>query len=90
MTESGTRAGDRTRVQRWLGTGKRPPDTRTENPGWAAFSYLLSGMIFYGGVGWAIGHWAIHSALFFPLGMVVGLALGVTLVILRYGRTGQS
>jgi hypothetical protein len=54
------------------------------------FSYLLSGMIFYGGAGWAIGHWAVHSALFFPLGMVVWLALGVTLVILRYGRTGQS
>ncbi len=40
--------------------------------------------------GWVIGHWLVHSALFFPLGMVVGLALGITLVILRYGRTGQS
>lgn len=89
MTEGGTRAGDRTRARRWLGTSK-PPDTREENPGWTVFSYLLSGMILYGGVGWAIGHWAIHSALFFPLGMVVGLGLGVTLVILRYGRTDQS
>jgi len=90
MTEGGTRAGDSTRARRWLSTSKPPPDTREENPGWTVFSYMLSGMIFYGGVGWAIGHWAIHSPLFFPLGMVVGLGLGVTLVILRYGRTGQS
>lgn len=90
MTDRGTQAGDGTRARRWLGMGKPPPDTRTENPGWTVFSYMLSGMIFYGGVGWAIGHWAVHSALFFPLGMVVGLALGITLVILRYGRTGQS
>jgi ATP synthase protein I len=59
----------------------------TENPGWAIFSYMLAGMIFYGAVGWAIGHWAIHSPLFFPLGMVVGLALSIVLVILRYGRS---
>jgi ATP synthase protein I len=88
MSDRGTRAGDGTRARQRL--VNPPPGPGTENPGWAAFSYLLSGMIFYGGVGWAIGHWAIHSALFFPLGMVVGLGLGVTLVILRYGRTGQS
>jgi hypothetical protein len=44
-------------------------------------------MIFYGGVGWAIGHWAVHSPLWFPLGMVVGLALSIVLVILRFGRS---
>jgi ATP synthase protein I len=88
MSDTGTRAGDGTRTRRWV--VKPPPDPGTENPGWTVFSYLLSGMIFYGGVGWAIGHWAIHSALFFPLGMVVGLGLGIALIILRYGRTGQS
>jgi ATP synthase protein I len=61
--------------------------TGAENPGWAVFSYMLAGMIFYGGLGWVIGRWVIHSALCFPLGMVVGLALSVTLVILRYGRS---
>jgi hypothetical protein len=76
------------------GNGRSPgetPDgtkpTGAENPGWTVFSYLLAGMIFYGGVGWAIGHWAVHSPLWFPLGMVVGLALSIVLVILRFGRS---
>ena len=76
-------------------TSRRVPPTRRQvtpprasgNDGWTAVSYLLGGMIVYGGIGWAIGHWAVHSALFFPLGMVVGLALAIVLVILRFGRS---
>jgi hypothetical protein len=65
-----------------------PPDTGNGgNPGWTVFSYMLTGMIFYGGIGYVLGHWVFHSALFFPLGMVVGLALSITLVIFRYGRS---
>jgi len=67
----------------------RPPDTRHENPGWIVFGYLLSGMIVYGGLGWLISRWT-HSALFFPLGMVVGLALAIVLVIFRFGRSGPA
>lgn len=67
-----------------------PPDTRHENPGWTIFSYLLSGMIFYGAIGWALGRWVVHSTLLFPIGMVVGLALAITLVVLRYGRSGPA
>jgi hypothetical protein len=81
MSESGTR------TRRVLG---KPPAPGTENPGWAIFSYMIAGMIFYGGVGWALGHWVVHSALLFPLGMVVGLALAIVLVILRYGRSGTA
>jgi ATP synthase protein I len=47
-------------------------------------------MIFYGAIGWAIGRWVVHSTLLFPIGMVVGLALAVTLVILRFGRPGAA
>jgi ATP synthase protein I len=79
--------GSRTPTRRGLG---KPPAPGTENPGWTIFSYLLAGMIFYGGVGWVIGRWAIHSALCFPLGMVVGLALAIVLVILRFGRSGAA
>lgn len=77
-----------------MSTGATPPGKTqaelklpdTQNPGWAIFSYLLAGMIFYGGAGWVLGRWVVHSALCFPLGMVVGLALSIVLVILRYGR----
>lgn len=71
------------------GGPRRPPDTSHENPGWTVFSYLLSGMIVYGGLGWLIGR-LVHSALFFPLGMVVGLALAIVLVIFRFGRSGPA
>ena len=67
-----------------------PPDPRHENPGWTVFSYLLSGMILYGAIGWGLGRWVVHSTLLFPIGMVVGLALAVVLVILRFGRTGTA
>jgi hypothetical protein len=73
--------------RRGLGT---PPDPRHESPGWTVFSYLLSGMILYGALGWILGRWVVHSTLLFPIGMVVGLALAVVLVILRFGRTGPT
>jgi len=73
--------------RRGLGT---PPDPRHESPGWTVFSYLLSGMLVYGVLGWAIGRWVVHSTLLFPIGMVVGLALAVVLVILRFGRSGAA
>jgi ATP synthase protein I len=53
--------------------------------GWAAFSYLISGMLAYGGIGWVVGHFT-HIALLFPIGMMVGLAISVGYVIHRYGR----
>ncbi|HET7015999.1 MAG TPA: hypothetical protein VFI65_18905 [Streptosporangiaceae bacterium] len=57
----------------------------SHNAGWSAFGYLISGMAFYGGLGWLIGHWT-HLALLFPLGMLVGLGVGVFAVIYKYGR----
>jgi uncharacterized membrane protein YoaK (UPF0700 family) len=81
-----SRRGDLSR-RRGLGA---PPDPRHENPGWAIFSYLLSGMIVYGALGWILGRWVVHSTLLFPIGMVVGLALAVVLVILRFGRPGAA
>jgi ATP synthase protein I len=59
-----------------------PPE---QNAGWAIFSYLLSGMIFYGAVGWLIGKWT-HLAIIFPVGMIVGLLLAIVLIVYKYGR----
>jgi ATP synthase protein I len=56
-----------------------------ENEGWAVFSYLIAGMIFYGGLGWLIGHWTQLSFLF-PVGMLTGLVLGIVLILYRYGK----
>jgi len=68
--------------------GRTPgPPTGEGNPGWTVFSYLLSGMILYGGIGWVIGHWVWHSFLAFPLGMLFGLLLSIILVYYRFGRS---
>jgi ATP synthase protein I len=56
--------------------------------GWTVFSYLLAGMAAYGLIGWAIGK-AVHVAVLFPIGMIVGLAISVGYVIYRYGRQGS-
>lgn len=55
--------------------------------GWTAFSYMIGGMAFYGAAGWMLGHWVWHSALLFPLGMVLGLALSIVLIIYSFGRS---
>jgi ATP synthase protein I len=53
--------------------------------GWNVASYLLSGLIAYGAIGWLIAR-ATHIQLLFPVGMVIGIAISVGFVIYRYGR----
>jgi len=53
--------------------------------GWSILSYMLGGMALYGALGWLIGRWTGIGVLF-PVGMLVGLGLAITLIILRYGR----
>lgn len=59
--------------------------SQEENAGWTLLGYLISGMAVYGGLGWLIGRWT-HLPLLFPLGMLVGLVLGIVLIIYKYGR----
>ncbi len=70
--------------------GRGEKDTEAANralglsTGWTVFSYLLAGMAAYGLIGWLVGR-AVHVALLFPIGMLVGLAVSVGWVIYRYG-----
>jgi ATP synthase protein I len=65
------------------GSASPPPGG---NEGWNIFGYLLSGMVIYGGLGWLVSRWT-HVSLLFPLGMLIGLGLGVLLTILKFGRS---
>ena len=56
--------------------------------GWTVFSYLISGLVAYGAIGWGIGK-AVHAEWPFPAGMMFGLAISVGFVIYRYGRQGS-
>jgi hypothetical protein len=48
-------------------------------------SYLIGGMVLYGGIGWLVGRWTDLPVLF-PVGMIAGLALAVALIIFRVTR----
>jgi F0F1-type ATP synthase assembly protein I len=72
------------------GQGGRPDTGESSaglGTGWEVVSYLISGMLAYGGIGWLIGR-AVHIELLFPVGMAVGLAIALGWVIYRYGRAG--
>ena len=56
--------------------------------GWTVFGYLIAGMLAYGGIGWLIGR-AVHVALLFPIGMLVGLGISIGYIIHRFGRQQQ-
>jgi ATP synthase protein I len=60
-------------------------DGLSKGSGYTIFSYLIAGMLAYGGIGWVIGHFT-HVSLLFPIGMLVGLAISVGWIIYRYGR----
>jgi ATP synthase protein I len=66
---------------------EQPP--RPADDGWKVFSSMIAGMVFYGGLGWLIGHWT-RIPILFPLGMILGIVLSVLLVIFRYTRTTRS
>jgi ATP synthase protein I len=57
----------------------RPPQ---ERDGWRILSYMLGGMLLYGGIGWLIGHWIL-----FPLGMILGIGLSIAMIIFRVTRS---
>lgn len=52
---------------------------------WAAFGYLVSGPVLYGGLGWLLDRWLTTSFLL-PVGLIFGSLLGMYLVIAKYTR----
>jgi F0F1-type ATP synthase assembly protein I len=65
-----------------------PPQDPTvrEVDAWAVVSYLLGGVILYGGIGWLSDLW-LGTRGFVAVGIVGGAAAGVAIVWLRYGRS---
>jgi ATP synthase protein I len=57
----------------------------TKGSGWTVFSYLIAGMLAYGGIGWVIGHFT-HVPLLFPIGMLIGVAIALGWIIYAFGR----
>ena len=65
--------------------GQEPPAPR-EADGWQILSYMLGGMILYGGIGWLAAHFT-GIAWLFPIGMILGIGLSVAMIIFRFTRS---
>jgi ATP synthase protein I len=67
--------------------------TPDPNDMWAGMStgvtisaYLLSGLLFWGGIGFLVDWLAGTPKVFTAIGMIVGAASGTYLIYLRYGK----
>ena len=58
------------------------PDRAAMDQGMRVLSYLISGVIFYGSLGWVGDHF-LGTSFLLPIGIVVGAGLGIYLTIKR-------
>lgn len=54
--------------------------------GWAIIGTLLSGLFFWGGIGWLLDRW-LDTRAFTPIGLILGISAAIYLVIVKYGRS---
>lgn len=66
-------------------TSKRPVhDTGGSDQGMRVLSSLIAGIAFYGGLGW-LGDQLLDTRWLLPLGLLLGAATSVYIIIKRYG-----
>ena len=58
---------------------------REENAMWSIFGYLLSGLLFWGGIGYGLDK-CLDKGIFTLIGLLVGISGAIYLVWLRFGR----
>ena len=63
--------------------GAKPPP-----PGdaWTALSYLLSGFLLFGGIGWGLDA-LLGTGVFLPVGLLFGGAASLYLIYIRYVKS---
>lgn len=57
--------------------------------GWGATTSLLGGIVVWGGAGWLLDYWW-GTRFATPIGVILGMALGVYAVVMRYGRAPEA
>jgi ATP synthase protein I len=62
-----------------------PPPPQDAGAGWLAISYLIGGMLVWGGIGWLVDHWIGTKGIAMGIGAVIGGAAGVYLIVRRLG-----
>jgi ATP synthase protein I len=61
-----------------------PPAAAGEAAAWTVLSYVITGPLLYGGIGWLLDRW-LGTGFLVAVGLVIGAGLAVFLVNLRYG-----
>lgn len=57
--------------------------------GWAVLTTLIGGFVLWGGFGWVLDRW--WGTMFLtPVGLIVGMALGIYAVVARHGGFKRS
>jgi F0F1-type ATP synthase assembly protein I len=57
--------------------------------GWAVITTLIGGFVVWGGLGWLMDRW-LDTRLCTPIGVILGMALGIYAVVARYGRPERA
>lgn len=53
---------------------------------WTVLGLLIAGLVVWGGVGYLLDRWLGLHALFLPIGLLVGAAGAIWLILIRLGR----
>lgn len=69
----------------WQDRQNRASSRREENAIWSIFGYLLSGLLFWGGVGWAADRF-FNTSFLTLIGLLVGMGGALYLVWMRFVR----
>ena len=52
--------------------------------GWAVMTTLMGGFLLWGAIGWGLDRW-FGSHFLTPVGLIVGMVLGIYAVVMRHG-----
>ncbi|GAB3623318.1 hypothetical protein GCM10027418_14000 [Mariniluteicoccus endophyticus] len=58
----------------------------TYSDGMAVLSYIIAGILVYGGLGWLGDHF-LHTKFLLPAGLILGMVSSIYLIIKRYGQS---
>ena len=65
-------------------SGPKESPQQASDDGMLVLSYILSGILLYGGLGWLGDHY-LHTSWLLPTGLILGLLASMYLIIKRYG-----
>lgn len=75
---------DADRLPHEVNDGDPTPRHGGSDDGMAVISYILSGLLLYGGLGWLADRW-LETTWLLPVGLILGLLASMYLIFKRYG-----